>query len=206
MTEEIMLDDIGEEGEKEVEEDQYLVFTIKSQEFGFQVIRVQEITSVLSTTVVPNTLPYIEGIANLRGRLASVVNFRKRFGFEPKEHDEDTRIIIVEEKGFPVGILVDSVEEVIKIPNEKVQQLPESTSTLASEESVTGVGMLGDRLIVLLNVDKVVSKTELIEVGQISQAIDNVRTRETSERPGSEKIEAAQPLNTENQTDKGEAE
>ena len=72
---------------EEVEQDQYLVFTIQSQEFGIQAMWVQEISQVLETTEVPNAPAYIDGIANLRGRLASVIDFRKKFGFEPKEHD-----------------------------------------------------------------------------------------------------------------------
>jgi len=186
MANEVIEDDIDEEG---IEQDQYLVFTVKSQEFGIQGLRVQEITSVLGTTEVPNAPPYIEGILNLRGRLASVINFRRKFGLEPKEHDEDTRIIIVEQSGFPIGIVVDSVEEVIKIPDEKVQELPESTTTSASEEYMTGVGMLENRLIILLDVDKVLTKTELIEARAISQMMD--KAEETAEEAESKKTDDA---------------
>src|SRR5437764_14754057 len=104
-----------------IEQDQYLVFTAVGQEFGIQAMRVQEISALVEITKVPRAPAAIEGILNLRGRLVSVVNFRKKFGFEPSQQDEDTRIIIVEHRGFPIGILVDSVKEVIRIPNEKVQ-------------------------------------------------------------------------------------
>jgi purine-binding chemotaxis protein CheW len=166
MTEEMMQEDIGQE---EVEQDQYLIFTVKLQEFGIQAVRVQEISKVLGTTQVPNAPTYFEGIVNLQGRLASVINFRKKFGFETKEHDEETRIIIAEHGGFPIGIVADSVEEVIKIPREAVQNLPDSISTLVSQEYIAGVAMLERRLIVLLDVDKVLTKTELIEVGAVTQ-------------------------------------
>ena len=75
--------------EEDIEHDQYLVFTVKSQEFGIQAMRIQEITATMDIAEVPNAPPHIEGILNLRGRLVSVVNFRKRFGFDAKEHDED---------------------------------------------------------------------------------------------------------------------
>jgi len=189
MAEEVMQEDISEE----VEQDQYLVFTLKSQEFGLQAMLVEEISRVLDTTEVPNAPPYIEGIVNLRGRLASVINFRKKFGFEPKEPDEDTRVIIVEQASFPIGIMVDSVEEVIKIPNEVVQKLPEATSISVLEEYITGVGMLDNRLIILLDAERVLTKAELTEVGAVRQAIDNARTMKTSEGPQSDKIEAVQP-------------
>ena len=176
MVNEVATDEIEEE---ELELDQNLVFIVKSQEFGIQAVRVQEISTVLPTTKVPSAPPYIEGIMNLRGRLASVINFRKKLGFEPKEHDEDTRVIVVELGTFPIGIIVDSVEEVIKIPAEKVQKLPESTTTSASKDYMTGVGMLDNRLIILLDVDKVLTSAELIELGEINQSME--KAKEASE-------------------------
>lgn len=190
MVNQVVTDDIEEE-ELELEQDENLVFTVKSQEFGIQAMRVQEISRVLPTTDVPNAPPYIEGIMNLRGRLASVINFRKKLGFEPKEHDEDTRVIVVELDTFPIGIIVDAVEEVIKIPEEKVQKLPESTTTSASKDYMTGVGMLDNRLIILLDVDKVLTSTELIEMGEITQMMEKAE-------------EAPEPAETDQMTDKAE--
>jgi len=188
MVNEVVTDDIEEE---ELEQDQNLVFTVRSQEFGIQAVRVQEISTVLPTTKVPNAPSYIEGIMNLRGRLASVINFRKKLGFELKEHDEDTRVIVVELGTFPIGIIVDSVEEVIKIPDEKVQKLPESTTTSASKDYMTGVGMLDNRLIILLDVDKVLTSAELIELGEVKQMMDEAK-------------EAPEPAETNQMTDEAE--
>ena len=166
---------------EEVEADQYLVFTAQSQECGFQAMRVQEISQVLPVSHVPNAPPYIEGIMNLRGRIASVINFRKKFGFEPKEHDEDTRVIVVELDNCPIGITVDSVEEVVKIPDSSVQELPESTSTAESKEYITGIGMLDKRLITLLDMDKVLTGTALVNVDELNQAISKIQTVEMPE-------------------------
>ena len=188
MLNELVTDEIEEE---ELEQDENLVFTVKSQEFGIQAARVQEISRVLPTTDVPNAPPYIEGIMNLRGRLASVINFRKKLGFEPKEHDEDTRVIVVELDTFPIGIIVDSVEEVIKIPDEKVQKLPESTTTSASRDYMTGVGMLDNRMIILLDVDKVLTSTELIELGEVTQKMEQAEA-------------ASEPVETNQMEDKAE--
>jgi len=204
MVNEVVTDDIDEE---ELEQDENLVFTVKSQEFGIQAVRVQEISRVLPTTDVPNAPPYIEGIMNLRGRLASVINFRKKLGFEPKEHDEDTRVIVVELDTFPIGIIVDAVEEVIKIPDEKVQKLPESTTTSVSKDYMTGVGMLDNRLIILLDVDKALTSAELIELGEVKQMMEKAeeapepaetvqiadKAEEAPELVESKKIDAKQP-------------
>jgi len=204
MTNQVIQDDIEAE---EVEQDQYLVFTTQSQEFGFQVTQVQEITSVLATTDIPNSPSYVEGIMNLKGQLATVINFRKRLGFEPKEHDEDTRVIVVEQAGFPIGIIVDSVEEVIKIPDDQVHKLPESTSASAAEETVKGVGMLDHRLIILLDMDKLLAETELTDAGTLTKAMDAAQLMETSNEPeGTEMDAAPHPGKKRKQTVKREGE
>jgi purine-binding chemotaxis protein CheW len=165
---------------EEVEPDQYLVFNVKSQEFAFQAMRIQEISRVLPITEVPNAPSYIDGVTNLRGRLATVMSFRSKFGFERRKHDEDTRAIVIELGGSPVGIIVDSVEEVVRIPDEMVQAMPTSTVGRAIKEYMKGVGMLDNRLIVLLDVDKVLTETELVNLREITQAIGKPEVPEQS--------------------------
>lgn len=162
-------------GKDEVEGDQYLIFAIRFQEFGIQAMRVQEISQALPVTVVPNAPPYVEGILNLRGRLVSVISFRKKFGYVHQDHDEDTRVIMVEHHGFPIGMIVDRVEEVIKIPADKVQELPEMTTTSLSGY-VTGVGMLDSRVIILLDADRVLDKGDWTAAETLSAAVNTERT------------------------------
>ncbi len=163
-----------------IEKDQYIVFKIHGQEYAFQAIRVQEISRPMPTTQVPTAPPYIEGILNLRGQLATVINFRRKFGFALREPDEDTRIIMVERGGFPIGVMVDSVEEVIGIPDDRVQALPEAAATPLSEEYVVGVGMMDKRLIVILDADKLLSKRELVEVEAARRAAGAGEAREAA--------------------------
>ncbi len=157
MVQESLREAMHEDTEDEIERDQYLVFSGQYQEFGIQAMRIQEIVPLSGMTKVPSAPPHIEGILNLRGRLVSVIDFRKRFGFPPKDHDEDTRIIMVEHHGFPTGVIVDSVAEVIRIPDEKVQQLPEYSTVAVMEGYITGVGMLDKRLVILLDIDRILS-------------------------------------------------
>ncbi len=159
---------------EEIEQDQFLVFTVKGQEFGIQAMRIQEITALIEIAEVPSAPRHIEGILNLRGRLVSVLNFRKRFGFEEEAHDEDTRIIIMDHAGFPVGIIVDIVEEVIKISNDKVQQIPPSASSSLPEGYITGVGILNERMIILLDIDKLLDKSDVVEPEALKKVIENV--------------------------------
>lgn len=178
MAEETAKIDIDEE---EIERDQYLVFVIKSQEFGIQAMRVQEITAMLDVAEVPNAPAHIQGILNLRGRLVSAINFRKRFGFTAKETDEDTRIVIMEHAGFPVGIIVDSVEEVIKIAPQKVQQLPPSATSSLPDGYLTGIGMLDNRMIILLDADRVLNRSDLVEPEALKKVIEEVRVMQSGE-------------------------
>lgn len=178
MANEITYADIAAE---EIEKDQYLVFNISSQEYAIQAMRVQEISAVLQTTQVPTAPPYIEGILNLRGQLATVVNFRKKFRMESRPQDEDTRIIIIEHGGYPIGLIVDSVEEVIRISDDKLQKLPEAATTSVSEEYISGVGMLDKRLIIILDSDKVLSKSELAEAEAARQEVVSQDTEVNSE-------------------------
>lgn len=172
---------------EDIEQDQYLVFSIESQEYGIQAMKVQEISRVVPATKIPNAPSYIEGIMNLRGRLGSVLSFRKKFGFPDKENDEDTRIIIVERQNFPTGIIIDSVEEVIKIPDDMVQEMPESSRNTAVEDYVTGVGMLDKRIIILLDVNRMldgnVKDTEAIKkaIGDIQGMKKPAQKKESEE-------------------------
>ena len=147
-------------------------------------MRVHEISAPTGITKIPNTPPYFEGIMNLRGRLVSVVDFRKKFRFEFKGHDEDTRTVIVECGGYPTGVIVDRVEEVIKIPDEKVQRLPEDVATSISQEYMTGVGMLDNRLIILLDIDKVLSKSDLSELEKARQTMEYMQSSQKIEAGG----------------------
>jgi purine-binding chemotaxis protein CheW len=166
---------------EDVEQDQFLIFTATGQEFGIQAMRVKEISAMIAITKVPNAPSYIEGILNLRGRLVSVINFRTKFGFEPKERDEDTRIVIVEHDGFPIGIMVDNVEEVIRIPQENVQKLPDAAVTTASEDYLTGVGILDKRLIVLLDAEQLLSKAEVLDADALRRVTTEAQAQKTAE-------------------------
>lgn len=192
MAEEITKEEIEEE---EVERDQYLVFLVKGQQFGFQAMRIQEISAMTGITPVPNAPKYIEGIMNLRGKLASIINFRNKFGFEHKDYDEETRIIIVEYTGYPVGIIADSVEEVMKITDDKVQRIPEAISSTFSDEYITGIAMLENRVIALLDLDKVLTREEVMQMNKITEAIA-VMTPEaagTGEKAALSAIETVEP-------------
>lgn len=139
---------------------QLVSFCIGSEEYGVDIHRVQEINRTMEVTRVPNSPPYVEGVINLRGRVIPVIDLRARFGMSKKEWDKDTRIVVVEIQGVTVGFVVDSVNEVLRIPR-SVTEPPPIMASGGNTDYITGIGKLEDRLLILLDLDKLVGIDEL---------------------------------------------
>jgi len=139
-----------------------VVFTLADGLYGVNVSQVREITSMRETTPVPNSPYYVNGVTNLRGQVTTVTDLRKRFGLDEKERDDNTRIIIVEPEGVPIGMVVDSVSEVLRMPAKEIEPVPdlvvESNGSGIDSDYVKGVGKLDDgRLLILLDLEKVLA-------------------------------------------------
>jgi len=148
----------------EVEKDQELIqlvtFSIGEEEFGVNILQVQEIIRTMEITNVPRAPEFVEGVINLRGKVIPIVDMRSRFGLESKEHDKYTRIIVIEIDMIIVGFVVDSVSEVLRIPANSVQPPPPVVAGMDSDY-IDGVGKLEDRLLILLNLDSLLDNEEM---------------------------------------------
>jgi purine-binding chemotaxis protein CheW len=131
---------------------QLVGFRVGEEEFGIDILCVQEIIRAQQLTRVPNSSEFMEGVMNLRGKIIPVIALRKRFGLEGVPPNEHTRIVVVEIQGAVLGFFVDAVSEVLRIPADTVK--PSPRLGLVEREYVSGVGKLGDRLIILLNADR----------------------------------------------------
>jgi len=139
-----------------------VVFTLADGLYGVNVSQVREITSMRETTPVPNSPYYVDGVTNLRGQVTTVTDLRRRFGLDEKERDDNTRIIIVEPDNIPIGMVVDSVSEVLRISTKEIEPVPdlvvESDGGGIDSDYVKGVGKLGDgKLLILLDLEKVLA-------------------------------------------------
>ena len=134
---------------------QLVSFNIGDEEFGVDILQVQEINRMLEVTRVPNAPEYVDGVINLRGKVIPIIDLRRRFGMQRKVHDKHTRIVVVELSGKVVGFVVDAVKEVLRIPR-SVTEPPPSIAGSVNEEYITGVGKLDDRLLILLDIGKIV--------------------------------------------------
>ncbi len=147
---------------------QLVSFHIGGEEFGLNILRVQEIIRIQALTRVPNSPPFVDGVINLRGKVIPVIALRKRFGLEELAHDKQTRIVVIEIKGTVLGFIVDSVSEVLRIPVETVEPPPRLGKV--EREYVSGVGKLDNRLLILLDVDRLMSDSEELMAPQAARA------------------------------------
>jgi len=151
---------------KVAQELQLVTFKLANEEYGLPITKVQEINRLVPVTKLPQTPSFMEGIINLRGRIIPVIDLRKRFNMPITDHDDDTRIIIVEISGQIVGVTVDAVTEVVRLNTANIEPTP---ATVAVDlQYIEGVGKIDDRLIILLDIDKVLTTQEELAVKQIN--------------------------------------
>jgi purine-binding chemotaxis protein CheW len=149
-----------------VEEKQLVVFHLGEEAYAVDITMVREIIQLQPITRVPGTPPSVEGVINLRGSIIPIVDLRKRFQLNKIEHDKDTRIVVVNCKGQDVGVIVDSVAQVLRIP---VDSIEASSSVFSGEhlEHLMGIVKLSDRLVILLDMDRVLSRQEIAAINSL---------------------------------------
>lgn len=132
---------------------QLVSFTIGHEEFGVDILKVQEINRMIEITQVPNSPEFVDGVINLRGRVIPVISLRKKLGLDRIEHDRNTRIIVVDLSGKTIGFIVDSVSEVLRIPR-NITEPPPAIATGVNSDYITSIARLEDRLLILLDLEK----------------------------------------------------
>lgn len=148
---------------------QLVSFNIDNEEFGIDILKVEEIIRVISITKIPNAPDFIEGVINLRGKVIPIIDLRTRLNRIRKEHDNNTRVIVVEVSGITVGFIVDSVKEVLRIPK-NITEPPPSIVSGVNSEYITAIGKLEDRLLILLDLEKVLDFRQKEELSQINNS------------------------------------
>ncbi len=142
---------------------QVVSFKLGAEEYGVDIAQVQEINRMVSVTHVPRAPAFMEGVINLRGQLIPIIDLRTRFGMPRAEHTKNTRIVVTEIGTKRVGMVVDSVSEVLRLPVEQIEDAPEML-TGVDTEYIRGVGKIEDRLIILLDLARIISLAERREM------------------------------------------
>ncbi|ETR66290.1 MAG: purine-binding chemotaxis protein CheW [Candidatus Magnetoglobus multicellularis str. Araruama] len=161
---------VEERSEGTVEEKQMVTFYLGDEEYGFEITQVQEINRLGDVTRLPKAPSFVAGVTNLRGQVVPLINLRQRFNLEDKEADDRTRIIIIELSGHRTGIIVDQVNEVLRMPAKDIETTPSivnSSQQGESSEFMSGVCKVnnGERMILLMDTVKLLSihETQALE-------------------------------------------
>lgn len=145
---------------------QWVTFHLENEKYGIKVMQVQEVLRMTEIAPVPGAPHYVLGIINLRGNVVTVIDTRRRFGLPDAEADDETRIVIIEADNNVVGILVDSVAEVVDLRASEIETAP-NVGNDESSKYIQGVSSRGDELLILVDVNKLLSDEEWQEVASL---------------------------------------
>jgi purine-binding chemotaxis protein CheW len=141
----------------------YLSFFLGGEEYGIEILKVQEIIGMMAITRVPRTPDFIRGVINLRGKVIPIIDLRLKFGMQSMEQTDETCIIVVKTEGIEMGIVVDKVSEVMNIAEKDIEDAP-SFGIDVNTEYILGIGKSDGRVKLLLDIDKVLSTGDALDL------------------------------------------
>ena len=149
-------------------ESQLVVFVMESEEFACGINNVREVLKMIRVTPLPRSLDFVEGVINMRGEVIPVIDLRKRFGLPEAERTDESRIIIVEVEEYMVGLIVDSVREVLSLPDQQIQEAPSQVAG-GKTDLIKGVGKVDGRMLIILDLTRILTSEEQMALDDISR-------------------------------------
>jgi len=183
-----------------VTEKQLVVFDLAGEHYGVDIATVREIIQMQTVTRVPGSASFVEGLINLRGVVIPVVDLRRRFGLESTEHDKDTRIMVIHCEGQDIGMVVDSVTEVLRIQSDSIVP-PSSLIMTANSKYLLGIVKLPDRLVVLLDTERVLSHEDQSALAKMAAREETGGKARRQEHGATRTAAVASPEEAEGPTD-----
>ena len=164
-------------------ENKFLSFFLGSEEYGVEILRVREIIGLIDITPLPQMPDYVKGVINLRGKIIPVIELRAKFSLDPKAYTEETCVIVVEvtegdDDRFHMGVIVDNVNEVIDIPRSHIDPAPRFGGAM-NTSYILGMGKVKNKVLTLLDIDKVMSQSDLVGLSQAGRQQDTSETEST---------------------------
>ncbi|MBT5305761.1 MAG: purine-binding chemotaxis protein CheW [Candidatus Scalindua sp.] len=147
------------------QEGKYLAFILNNETYGIEILRVREIIGLMDVTTVPQTPEYMKGVINLRGKVIPVIDLRLKFSMQEKEHTDETCVIVVEVNNTSIGIIVDSVSEVLEITRGEIEESPHFGQDIDTSY-IMGLGKVKEKIVILLDIEEILSSEELDMVNQ----------------------------------------
>lgn len=157
-------EDVLYDEEENTDENQYLLSKLDREEYGINIVDVQSIEELQSIVAVPDMPSYVKGVINLRGQVIPVIDMRLKLKMSEKDYDDRTCIVIVKIDEANVGLIVDTVSEVINIPENSIDPAPSFKETEHANKYISGIGKIGDEVKILLDVSKLLQDRELQEI------------------------------------------
>jgi len=152
------------------DEIQLVIFKLGEEEYGVDIMQVKEIIRPTTITKVPQMPPFVEGIISLRGEILPIIDLREKFGLPKAATTRSTRILVINLEDTTIGGIVDEVSEVLRLPNDSITP-PPSVIKGSNAEYLKGVGQLSGRIIILLDMSKILSTNEMIRIQEIKEGI-----------------------------------
>jgi purine-binding chemotaxis protein CheW len=143
---------------------QYLTFTMAGEEYGVEILKVQEIKGYSAITPIPNTPAYVKGVMNLRGTIIPVIDLRAKLAMAEGQYNQFTAIVVLTVGAKTMGLVVDAVSDVLKIPRAEIQAAPDFGAAVDAR-FINGMAKAGDKLVVLLDIERVLGGEEVVAVG-----------------------------------------
>ena len=140
---------------------EFLTFRLGAEEYGIDILRVQEIRSFEEPTRIANSPPFIKGVVNLRGVIVPVVDLRIKLGCETVAYNSFTVVIVLNVKGRVVGAVVDSVSDVLELAQENIRPAPEMASSSVDTAFITGIASVGERMLILMDIESLMSSPDM---------------------------------------------
>jgi purine-binding chemotaxis protein CheW len=138
----------------------YLTFSLMNEEYGIGILKVKEILGILPITPIPQTPAYLKGVINLRGKITPIIDLRLKFGFPEKEYVPETCIIVIETQRKVMGVIVDTVSEVLDINTEDIEVVPPLGRTVRTD-FILGIAKVGESVKLLLDIDGILTMEEM---------------------------------------------
>jgi len=160
-----------EEDEELLNETQLVIFKLGDEEYGVNIIEVKEIIRMTTINKVPQVPQFVEGIIGLRGEILPILDLREKFGLFKKEKTKATRILVINLENTTIGGIVDEVTEVLRIQNSAIKPPPPVIKGINSDY-LLGIGQINDRIIILLDMTKVLNSSEVIKIKEISEELN----------------------------------
>jgi purine-binding chemotaxis protein CheW len=150
------------------ETQQLVAFFLANEEYGVPIIQVQEVIRKPDITRIPGMPDFVDGVINLRGKIIPIIDLRKRFGLAQTDDSDKTRIIVTKATDQILGLVVDGVSEVVHLMKEQVEPIPASIAAIDAEY-LSGVGKFDKRIIILLNLEKLLTDLEKASIEQLNK-------------------------------------